>query len=142
MGTASGRTALVIDDDALARRMMGDALVAEGFDVFTASDGTEGMHSLLDLLLWLDLVVVDLHMPGLDGEQLLRMVREPGGERDLTIVVMSGFLEPEAHLRLSAAGADAVLPKAGGPATIASVAVLALLRRLRSGRRSSSAPSA
>lgn len=124
--------ALVIDDDELARRLLRDALAAEGFDVVTAADGTEGVHALLDLLLGLDLLVLDVHLPGLDGEQLLRLVREPGGERDLPIVMVSGDGDPALSRRLAAEGADAVVAKASGTGTVAHAAVQALRRRGRS----------
>lgn len=123
------RTALVIDDDAFARRVMGDALAAEGFEVLAAAGGSEGLHALLDRLLELDLLLVDVHMPGMDGEQLLRLVRGPGGERDLTIVMMSGDRDPDLRRRLSDAGADAVVAKIGGTRTIAHTALRVLQRR-------------
>lgn len=126
---ARRRRALVVDDDALARRMMGDALAGQGFEVFAAADGREGIRTLIDVLLDLDLVVVDLHMPGLDGERLIRLVREAGGERDLTIVAMTGDAEPAAARRLAAAGADAVVTKAEGMERIAEAGVRLLLRR-------------
>jgi CheY-like chemotaxis protein len=134
MARTDKHTALVIDDDEVARRIMGDALEAEGFDVLTAADGTEGLSALIDHLLGLDLVVVDLHMPGLGGEELVRLVRGPGGERDLTIVVMSGDRDPALQRRLADAGADAVVAKAGGTATVAHAALAALQRHGRGQR--------
>ncbi|HYD41516.1 MAG TPA: PilZ domain-containing protein [Anaeromyxobacter sp.] len=129
------RRALVVDDDLLSRTMLGDALAAKGFETYFAADGTNGLRALIDLLLDLHLLVVDLHMPGLDGEKLIRTVREAGGERDLTIVVMSGAVNPERQQHLLAVGADAVLEKSEGMATIAEAAVRTLLRRERSRRR-------
>ena len=128
------RRALVVDDDFLSRRLMSDALAAHGFEVFTAAGGTEGVHALVDLLLDLDLFVIDLHMPDLDGESLTRLVREQGGERDLTIVVMSADVDADVQQRVMAKGADAVLPKSDGMAKIADVAVRSLLRRQRTHR--------
>jgi CheY-like chemotaxis protein len=126
------RRALIVDDDLLSRRMMGDALARQGFEVFAAGDGTEGVSSLVALLLGLDLLVVDLHMPGVDGEKLLRLVREDGGERDLTVVMVSGSVDPEVRRRLEAAGADEVLSKSEGMESIAGTAVRAMLSRERS----------
>ncbi len=132
--TAHRRRALVVDDDLLSRRMMGAALAAQGFDVYYAADGMDGLHALIDLLLDLHLLVVDVHMPGLDGEQLVRRVRESGGERELTIVVMSGDSDPIVRQLLGAAGADAILTKSSGMASIAEAAVRTMLRRERSRR--------
>lgn len=123
------RRALVVDDDGLARRMMGDALGERGFDVFTAADGQEGLRALIDLLLHLDVFIIDLHMPGLNGEGLIKVVREAGGERDLAILVMSGSVDDAVERRLRGAGADAVLPKSLGMAAIADAAVKIMLSR-------------
>ncbi len=126
------RRALVIDDDSLCRQLAADELTAQGFEVFSASDGVEGIHSLMDLLLDLDLLLLDLHMPALDGAKLLELVREPGGERDLTIVVMSADEDVAVQQRLAAAGADAVLPKSDGMAGVLDAAVQTMLRREQS----------
>jgi CheY-like chemotaxis protein len=128
------RRALIVDDDLLSRRMLADALASKGFEVFSAADGTEGLRTLIDVLLGLDLLLLDLRMPGLDGEDVVRLVRGSGGERDLTIVVVSGTVEAAARERLTSIGADAVLSKGDGPAMIADTAVAALLRREEAAR--------
>ncbi|HVO21714.1 MAG TPA: PilZ domain-containing protein [Anaeromyxobacter sp.] len=133
------RRALVVDPDARARRALGAALEARGFEVFTAADGNDGLHSLIDLLLGLDLLVVDLHAPGLDGERLLRLVRDPGGERDLTIVVVGSEVDEAVRSRLVSAGADSVQQKGGGIAAVAEGAVATLRRRDAARRRPATA---
>jgi uncharacterized protein (TIGR02266 family) len=129
--TARRRRALVVDDDLLGRRMLGDALAERGFEVFAAADATDGLRSLIEQLLGLDLLVTDLRMPGLDGEQLLKVVRGPGGERDLAVVVVSGDVDAAVEQRLLAAGADAVLAKGQGGVAIADAAEKAVLRKRR-----------
>ena len=123
------RRALVVDDDALVRRMLGDALVARGFEVVSAATADEGVKVLSEELLALDLLVTDVCMPGRDGEELVRFIRTAGGEADLAIVAMSGRLEPGMEPRLEAAGADAVLDKALGPDLIAEAADAVLERK-------------
>lgn len=132
--TVHRRRALIVDDDSLCSRIMSDTLEAAGFDVFVAGNGVDGLRSVIDLLLHLDLAVTDVHIPGLDGEQLVRVIRESGGERDLTLVAMTGHLDAAVHERLMAVGADAVLPKADGMARVADTAVRIMLRRERSRR--------
>lgn len=123
------RRALVVDDDALARRMIADALAERGFEVFAASDGITGLEVLTDELLALDVVVADLRMPAMDGEAFLKTVRGVGGERDLTVVMISGSLDGGAEARLHEEGADAVLDKALGAELIAQAADAALERK-------------
>ena len=123
------RHALVVDDDALARRVIADALTARGFAVFSASDGVSGLGVLTDELLALDLLVADLRMPGMDGESFLSTIRGAGGEQDLTVVLVSATVDPFIEARLLGAGADAVLDKALGPELIAAASDAALERR-------------
>jgi CheY-like chemotaxis protein len=123
------RRALVVDDDALARRMIADALAERGFEVFAASDGVTGLEVLTDELLALDMVVADLRMPAMDGEAFLKTVRGVGGERDLTVVMVSGSLDPGVEARLHGEGADAVLDKSLGAELIAQASDAALERK-------------
>jgi two-component system, chemotaxis family, chemotaxis protein CheY len=114
------RRALVIDDDALSREIVGDALAERGYEVLKACDGAAGLRLLTDELLSLDAVVTDLAMPNMDGEAFVRAVRGPGGERDLAIVVATGGDDPFARSRLEATGVDAIVEKRLGGDTIAS----------------------
>jgi len=127
--SARPRRALVVDDDGLVRRMMSDALQARGFEVLTANDGEEGLRTLLDELLALDLLITDVLMPGMDGEAFVRTIRQAGGEADLAIVVVTGNLEKGLEQRLGAAGADAILDKSLGPELLAQAADAALERK-------------
>jgi CheY-like chemotaxis protein len=120
--TARPRRALVVDDDALHRRMLGDALEARGFEVVTAADGAEGLRALADELLTLDLCLTDACMPGMDGEAFVRTIREAGGETELAVVVVTGRSDPELSPRLLAAGADGVLEKTLGADKVAEAA--------------------
>jgi CheY-like chemotaxis protein len=130
---ARPRRALVVDDDALSRQMLTDALQQTGFDVLCAEDGDSALRVLSEELLSLDLLVADLRMPGMDGERLLDTIRRAGGEADLPIVVVSGRLEDGLQARLEGQGADAVLGKELGPRLIAQ-AVGAVLERRRAAR--------
>jgi CheY-like chemotaxis protein len=127
--SARPRRALLVDDDALQRAMIADALTARGFEVLTADDGAAGLRRLSEEILALDLLVTDVVMPGLDGEAFVRTIRKAGGEGELAIVAVSGALEPGVEERLEAAGADAVLDKALGPELIAQAADAALERK-------------
>jgi CheY-like chemotaxis protein len=119
----------VVDDDGLVRRMMADALTARGFEVLSASDASEGLRTLSEELLALDLLVTDLRMPGMTGEDLVRTIRKTGGEADLAIVVVTGHLADGLESKLEAAGADAVLDKALGAELVAQAADAVLERK-------------
>jgi uncharacterized protein (TIGR02266 family) len=136
--SARPKRALVVDDDPLARMMIGDALRARGFEVLTAEDAVKGLHALIEEILALDLLVTDVFMPGIDGDALIRTVRQAGGEAELAIVAVTGSPERCQDGTLEAAGADAVLDKAVGAELIARAAD-AVLERKRLVRRADAA---
>jgi CheY-like chemotaxis protein len=109
---------LVVDDDALARRMLADAFDDRGWEVLTAADARSAMQTLADQLFTLDLLATDVLMPGMDGELLVRAIRRLGGETDLPILVMSGSVDAALAERLRLAGTDAVMAKSAGAASI------------------------
>lgn len=120
--SARARRALVVDDDAVVRRMLQEALQQRGFEVLTADDGRTGLSMVAEELLALDLLVTDVRMRKMDGETFIRTIRRAGGEADLAIVAVTGGLEGELEHRLQQEGADAILDKALGPELIAQAA--------------------
>ena len=98
---------LVVDDEANQARVMAIGLRVEGFDVETACDA----DSALSLLAAgpFDLAIVDLMMPGTNGIQLARAVREqhPG----LQVVLTSAYHLSEPQLLRADCGAVGFVPK-------------------------------
>jgi len=123
---ARPRRVLIVDDDALARRILSDAFAERGFETLAATDGDAGLRTILDL----DAVVTDVHMPGLSGDALVAAVRQAGGEAELVLVVVTADPTRELVHRFGDAGADAVVSKASGPETVVAEVEQAL--RLRS----------
>ena len=122
------RCALVIDDDALARSMLSDALRRRGFEVLVASGGSEGFSILSSELFRLDVVVTDVCMPGMAGDELVEVVRCAGRETDLAIVAMTASATAERVRRLESCGVDAVLSKSAGADVIAETAAIVARR--------------
>jgi two-component system response regulator MprA len=67
---------LVVDDDALVRRMLARSLVAEGFDVEQVPDGGAALEEVDRSAP--DLIVLDVTMPGIDGLAVCRRLRAKG----------------------------------------------------------------
>ena len=67
---------LVIDDDPGIRRVLERGLQYEGYLVETAGDGEAGVRALRDRTP--DLVILDVMLPGVDGIEVLRRVRQAG----------------------------------------------------------------
>jgi CheY-like chemotaxis protein len=113
--------------------MLSDAFEEAGFDVLTAPDAERAMSTLADHLLSLDLLVTDVVMPGKDGELLVESIRRAGGESDLPILAMSGYVNPPVHERLRLAGADGVVAKSVGPESIVRMGEDVIARRRSEG---------
>ena len=121
--------ALLLDDDPAVLRLLGRKLSARGVEVVAATEGNGGLELLLDGLLDLDVLIVDLDLPGRDAWSMLRLIRVAGGEEDLRVVVLADRPGAAVRERLLALGADAVVDRAEGPGPAARVALAAAWRR-------------
>ena len=122
--------ALLLDDDPVVLRLLGRSLSARGAEVLAAAEGEGGLALLLDRLLDLDVLVIDLDLPGRDAWAMLRLIRRVGGEEELRVVVLADRPAPAIRTRLLALGADAVADRAHGPEETAR-AVLAAAAAVR-----------
>ena len=73
MAESNGKRVLVVDDAALLRRFYRVALEAAGFEVLEALNGIEALEKLLAETV--DLLIVDINMPQMDGITFLRELR-------------------------------------------------------------------
>ena len=98
---------LVVDDAPGTLEIIRRNLTSKGYRVFTAGNVAEAV-SILDTTI-MDLVVTDLKMPGADGFDLLRHVRE--NFKDIEVVMITGFPSIEGAVRAVKIGAEEYLPK-------------------------------
>jgi DNA-binding response OmpR family regulator len=98
---------MVVDDERALRDVVARALAGAGYQVVTAGDGLEAMA--LMPLYDVDLVLLDVTMPGMDGFECLRRMRAAWPE--MSVVFMTGHFGGDIGPALIAAGADAVVPK-------------------------------
>jgi two-component system, cell cycle sensor histidine kinase and response regulator CckA len=89
---------LLVEDEEMVRNIVRDLLVDLGFDVTTAQDGSNALEQFSKAPQDYALVLCDLLMPDLDGEQTYHALSEL--RPDLRFVLMSGFAEHEALARL------------------------------------------
>jgi len=115
--------ALLLDDDPAVLRLLGRTLAARGLEVLAATDGASGLELLLDELLGLDVLVIDLDLPGRDARAMLRLIRGAGGEEELGVVVLADRPGAAVRERLLALGADEVADRAHGPEEAARTAL-------------------
>ena len=82
---------LLADDDKATRDLVKRALEADGHEVELTQDGAEALERLAAAAATLDVLVSDVHMPGIDGIELARRTIERAP--DLKLLLMSGFAE-------------------------------------------------
>jgi DNA-binding response OmpR family regulator len=122
-------TVLVIEDEADIRKLLGAILEREGFAILEASDGQEGLRRLYAGRP--DLIVLDVTMPGLDGWETLKRVRELS---DVPILMLTGSAGEMEKVRGLRGGADDYLTKPfGRQELLARIEVI--LRRARAAGR-------
>lgn len=98
---------LVIDDDKHIRYMLKELLEIEGYTVFTAKDGEEALNINFDN--HIDLIIVDIMMPKLDGYGFTKAVREYN--MDLPILMISAKQLPEDRKKGFLSGIDDFMSK-------------------------------
>lgn len=118
-----GERVLVIDDDASLRRLIEMALSKAGGQVYTAADGVEGLRQLYACQP--DLVVLDVTMPGMDGWETLRRIRQLTG---VPVIIVSGQSREDDVLRGLENGADDFVTKPFSVKVLAARVQVALRR--------------
>jgi two-component system, OmpR family, response regulator len=116
---------LVVDDDPHIRELAGVFLRRAGFEVIEAADGVDALASLDEIKI--DLAVIDIMMPRMDGWDLCRRLREL---LDLPILMLTARGETSQKLKGFELGADDYLVKPFEPLELVA-RVHALLKRYR-----------
>ena len=98
---------LIVDDDPVIRLILDRHFTARGFAVSTASDGAEALRLLSRMRH--DLVISDLIMPGMDGLELLRAIRQEYPL--LRVVMMTGAVTLDNMLNILKEGAFTFVTK-------------------------------
>jgi two-component system, OmpR family, alkaline phosphatase synthesis response regulator PhoP len=130
---AENETVLVIEDDRALRRGLAMNFELRGFRVLSAADGDEGIKLAFDTTL--DLIVLDIMLPGFSGLEILSELREKG--RDVPILILSARGTTDNKIEGLGLGADDYLAK---PFALSELfaRVDALLRRRRAEKRKNS----
>jgi CheY-like chemotaxis protein len=103
-------TVLYIDDSTINTILVERILACRPQVVFgSASDGRSGLDHVSRL--HPDLVLLDLTLPDMSGEQVLAQLRADPATSAIPVIVVSGETDPSVHLRLLAQGASSCLTK-------------------------------
>ncbi|MDT5334255.1 MAG: two-component system, cell cycle response regulator DivK [Mycobacterium sp.] len=103
------RRILVVEDNPLNLKLVRDVLQFAGYDVVEANSGEEGLRVAEEDPP--DLVLMDLQLPGIDGTETLRRLRQGSLGRDVPVVAVTAFAMAEDRARASLAGFDGYVEK-------------------------------
>lgn len=99
---------LVIEDDEYSRDALAHLLTAEGYEAQSAGDGESGLASALAVRP--DVIVLDLNLPGIDGKEVIQMIRRDGLLKEVPILIVTGDEDRAARSAVEL-GADGYLTK-------------------------------
>ena len=100
---------LVVDDQPVSIKLMRLILEGEGYQVLVAANATEALQAVQASKP--DLILMDIHLPSLDGLALTKLLRSDMESRHIKIVAISAYASTEDDKRIIAAGCDGFIPK-------------------------------
>jgi DNA-binding response OmpR family regulator len=122
------RTVLVVDDEPIVVEVVERYLRREGFRVVTAVNGDQALSAACDPATTPDLVVLDVMLPGVEGVEVCRRLREERGAL-MPIILLTARGEEDDRIRGLTAGADDYVVKPFSPGELVA-RVKAQLRRV------------
>ncbi len=108
-----GKRILIIEDETALSSLLSDYLSADGFSVEARADGVSGLEA--GLTGGFDLVLLDLMLPGMDGFEVCRRLRQ---EADVPVLILSARREDGDKIRGLGLGADDYVVKPFSPAEL------------------------
>jgi len=115
-GQGAAHRILIIDDNADVADSLALLLSLSGHTVTTAYDGAAGVAAALRERP--EMVLIDIGLPGLDGFEVARRLRQDEGLRGAHLVALTGFDDPEVRQRVREAGINRHLVKPVDPAAL------------------------
>jgi len=100
----AGAKILLIEDDPQAVGILEPILISKGFSVAVACDGVEGLEKVK--MISPDILLVDVHMPRMDGLEVCRKIKSDLTTRIIPIIMLTASSELDKKLEALEAGAD------------------------------------
>lgn len=110
------RRILVVDDNVDAAASLAMILSLDGHEVEQVHSGADALRCLRDFAA--DVALLDIGLPGMDGYELARRIRDVPGRRDMRLVALTGYGQSDDRERGLAAGFDAHLVKPADPVAL------------------------
>ncbi|MGD0779896.1 MAG: response regulator transcription factor [Dehalococcoidales bacterium] len=107
------KSILIVDDDPAILRLLSTNLKARGYEIFTSTNGEESLEAVQKD--FIDLIILDLMMPKIDGVEVCRRIREWS---DVPIIILSARGDENDKVKCLELGADDYLTKPFGIAEL------------------------
>ena len=117
---------LIVDDEVKIVRALGDYFKANRFEVIAAYDGEEAVNTFYENINSVDIIILDVMMPGLNGFDVLKTLREDS--QLVPIIMLTAKSEEYDQIKGLSFGADDYIPKPISP-TLLLARTEAVLRR-------------
>lgn len=114
---------LLVEDNVMFARILEKYLDKHGFSTILKRDGSEALEWLREAAELPSLVVSDLHMPVMNGRELVSAIRQDEKLNELRIIVLTSDEDAEAEIQMLGIGADAFVAKSKDPRILCSHAV-------------------
>jgi two-component system cell cycle response regulator len=105
----SGKTILVVDDEAMNRKLIEAILAAERSEIITAEDGMQALTCATETPP--DLILLDMMMPGMNGLEVLRRLKTNAATAEIPVIMVTAMADRESVTQALDAGADECLSK-------------------------------
>ena len=102
-------TILIVDDEAVGRETLESLLIAEGYDLFFATNGPETLEKARDLTP--DLILLDIMMPGMNGFEVCRHLRADKVTAEVPVIMVTALDDRDSRIEGIEAGADDFISK-------------------------------
>ena len=120
---AGTETLLIVEDEVFLLRILSAILQSNGYTILSAGDGVKAVDVYKQHSHEIALVVTDMGLPGMSGEEEFRRLKEINP--DVKVILISGFIEPETRSKILDGGAMGFIQKPFRPDEI-----LALIRQV------------
>lgn len=112
------KTIMTVDDSKSVRQLVSSTLSNEGYRVIEAAGGKDALNKLSRQI---SLILADIHMPDMDGVELIRTIREMPDYRFLPIIALTTETRGERKMEGKSAGATGWIIKPFEPAQLLAV---------------------
>jgi two-component system cell cycle sensor histidine kinase/response regulator CckA len=107
--TGGTETILVVEDEPALRELVTELLESGGYTVLQAQDGLEGLEKFTRNKDAIDIVITDMGLPRLSGQDMFARLRELSP--NASVILASGYLDPDLKARLFSEGAKGFIQK-------------------------------